>query len=446
MPSHSNVATHRRNSFLFVFNLAVIAIVALVGVLAVVQQWSANRQYDQEIAELRKAGLPVDNTSMAEWYLAQTSAQASEHWSEILAITSQFDWTHVAVKTQVSAMGYEQFPKMVAPDLPWAQAQEIGHALREFKPVIERIEQLATPGQKAVRMPLEFDGWETTLDPIQNSRNVMRLLELEFAHAIYERDPARALKALDAMEGTAAAFNWNIGWVCSLIQVAFQGYIRDSIVRSVSSNVWDDAQLAELQQRLAKNFEGAVNWNTALAGERGFSLAAIDNLVNSSYELPMLVLASPTIRLAFLQQWKHHERQPNVSLDELRARGVAILPKGLNRDATISWTWMLPSFETFAAALIRQDVQRQGTIIAVTLKRFQIKYKRWPQDLTELVGFEPQLVSDLKVQVDKHHYRERAGHALVWPKLIPSNGDMVYSPESLGDLDQIESALVIEIR
>src|SRR5690606_37668842 len=144
--------------------------------------------------------------------------------------------------------------------------------LERNRPVIAQI-HAATKHPAPVWMPIEFHGFMTLLEELQNSRSIQRLMQLETEHAIYHRDAERAMAGLESMQGVAAAFDWPICMVADLVHIALRGSHRSMVRRSLAVDLWDEDQLRHLADQLGPPQDVRQRWFDVVAGERGMMWA-----------------------------------------------------------------------------------------------------------------------------------------------------------------------------
>ena len=212
-------------------------------------------------------------------------------------------------------MGTGKLPEHLVPGGDWPDEPRIAEFLQEVRPLIAQIEQAGrypTP----VWQPIAFGGFSTLLPEIQASRAVIRLLQLEVQHALYHRDPERALRGLAAMQTTAAAFDWDFCMVADLVGIALRGIHRDAIRQSLADTDWEPAQLDQLLAQVQHPRDVAARWHRVCAGERAMVLAVLqgsreelDGMLSqetSGYPAVLLLIPSGTKkyldRMASFQQ------------------------------------------------------------------------------------------------------------------------------------------------
>lgn len=367
---------------------------------------AAAERVQAEIARIRDVGDPIDDASMSRWFIEHTSRQGTKDWNEILRL----------VRNGESGFGsIDRFPYVgpapVPPEIPrageWAEEAEVAEYLRWMQPVIQQIHQ-ATDYPHPVWQPIEFDGFKTLLEELQESRSIVRLLQLEAEHAIYHRDAERALRALDSMQGLAAAFDWPFCMVGELVQIALRGIHQSMIRRSLAADLWNEDQLQRLAEQLGPPREIPQRWQDIIAGERAMAMSTLEDPDFWDYQDPdeptvflhRWMIHLPSVREHLLERYRDMEIVAASGLEELTERAEK-LERRWNSDAERSRLQLLspnsiaemilPAVHGFALAMEREENSRRHAVTALAIKRFQMQEGNWPESLAELerVGIHP---------------------------------------------------------
>ncbi len=86
----------------------------------------------------------------------------------------------------------------------------------------------------ARRLDLEIDGVNTLLRPVQDSRNVMRVLSLEARYRIFKKDKLRAIRAIESMVTLRNAFDSRSFFVSEFSLIALQGVLLSTVQESMT--------------------------------------------------------------------------------------------------------------------------------------------------------------------------------------------------------------------
>lgn len=428
--------------------VGIISLVPLVIVLVSLcyfgyQESIAWGELKQKIAELRQAGEPLDDESMARHFEATTHKEGTKAWTEIVGICQAANNT----ASDLPIVGNGKLPLLLTPGSEWADEPRVSEYLVEIKPLLKRIQQTES-FPKPVWMPIQFDGFQTLLPAIQESRNVARILDLDATHALYHKDSERALKDIIAIQTVSESFNWRFFLVTKLVSVAITGVQRDAIQRSLTMNVWSDEQLKTLSDQLKQKYEVTEEWSSTIAGERAMAYIALNDHVTlkryvNSTTIPTPVALLPIVpstRLEILQaygDWQHLADAGEMGLSE---RAASSEKHQFAKQISLTNVYLglfMPAISAYAGAFDRLETSRRLTLTSIAIKRYQLKNQRWPKSLSELT--EVGLRLDDWTTTDKQNfgYEVDDDFAYVWstdskskqvPKLRPAPID----PDQLG--------------
>lgn len=387
----------KRKSFLFVaipLSIAMMVFLYFAGV-----QYRASQRVAGEIQRIRLSNLPVDAETQSQWFIENSSREHSDAWAEILMLGSA-----VASETEVLEnlpyLGNAAIPASIDPDKPWPSEPVVAQWLEMAKPLIDKI-HLVSRSKKPTWQPLTFEGIETLLEPIQNSRNLARILQVEVEHALYVGDSERAMRGLQSLDGLAYAFDWNICLVTDLVGIALRGIQFSMIQRSLSLDIWTDEQLAELSSQLGQRQDLAKRWRATIAGERGLT---IDEVINHGARVDSggpsgfaFLFSIPSVQESLLVAYSKMEPIADQGFDNLKKnaqefedRLADAIGSGLSID-NMGVTMLIPAVQAFAAAVIRSEDSRRFTLTAIGIKRYQLAKGQFPEGLAQLndIGLEP---------------------------------------------------------
>ncbi len=390
--------TRRRRWLLLLVSLPIVLGVIAVAVLGL-SEYRSSREVAAEIARLRAAGEPVDNETMANWFLAGTSQEGTAAWREILLAVEQVSSGEATRSFPIIGMG--NLPANLVPGGDWPDEPRIAEFLQDVRPLIAQIEQ-AGKHPTPVWQPIAFDSFSTLLPEIQASRGIVRLLTLEVQHALYHRDTERALRGLAAMRATAAAFDWDFCMVADLVGIALRGIHRDTIRRSLAETDWEPAQLDQLLAQVQHPQDIAAHWHRICAGERAMTLAWLQGsredlegmLPQKTRGYPPALLLVPSGTKRYLDRMATFQQ-----IGELGVLGMASRAQEWEKEVSQPDRWrfndmltalFLPAVATMATAYERDELDRRLTRTALGIKRYRVSEGRWPARLSDLaaVGLE----------------------------------------------------------
>ncbi len=410
--------------------LIVIALPILLGAIGVaVLAWTEyrnRREVDAQIERLRSAGQPVDDETMASWFWENTSQEGTAAWREILVQVEQIT-TSNSVIHGMPIIGHGELPDDLAPGDDWPDEARVAAFLEDARPLIAKIEDAArypTP----VWQPIAFYGFATLLPEVQAARGIMRVVHLEFLHALYHEDPQRMTRALVAMQGTAASFDWDICIVSDLVGTALRSIHRDSIRRSLSHSAWELADLDHMLDQVAQPRDFVTRWHRTIAGERAMALAVLRGdrqrlehlgvaTGRPGDSLPPWMLMSSFNR-RYLQTMETVQRLGDQGIEGLVERADEFerreFPSERLRFDDILSHMLLPAVRTWAAVQERDEYNRRLTRTAVGLKRFRLVEGRWPEKLDDLATMGLNARDWTALQAGPFGYRIEDDQAVLW--------------------------------
>lgn len=258
----------------------------------------------------------------------------------------------------------------------WKSQALVDDYLHEAQPLLELIyeaEKYPTP----VWQPMDFRGFGTLLPELQDSRQIARLLQLDFEHAILGSDRERAMRDLQAMQTTADAFDWNLFMVGELINAALRGMRYMAIQRSLYADVWTKEDLARLIVEAQQPLPLAQSWQRSLESEKAMAVAYMQG--------PMF---SPTNRLLLLGRYAEMEALAGSNPGEFAIGAGTLEHQWEERHADeLSKFWLgnlQPAIRAYAVTFDRTERSRRLVLTSLAVKLFQMTNERWPTDLQEL--------------------------------------------------------------
>lgn len=410
--------------------LIVIALPFLLGAIAVAAlawtEYRNRRAVDAEIQRLRAAGQPVDDETMASWFWENTSQDGTAAWREILVQVEQLT-TSNSVIHGLPILGHGELPKDLAPGDDWPDEARVAAFLEVARPVIDKIEDAArypTP----VWQPIAFEGFGTLLSEVQAARSIMRVVLLEFVHALYHENTQRIMRSLRAMQATAASFDWDMFMVSDLVGIALRSIHRGSIRQSLAHSAWELADLDHLLDQVAQPRDFVTRWHRTIAGERAMALTMLrgdgrmlenvtDSTGRTADSLPAwMLMASFTRR--YLQTMEAVQRLGDRGIEGLVERADEFerrqFPSEQLRFDDMLSHMLLPSIHAWAAAQERDELDRRLTRTAVGLKRFRMVQGRWPEKLDDLAAMGLNARDWTALQEGPFGYRIEDDQAVLW--------------------------------
>lgn len=274
----------------------------------------------------------------------------------------------------------------------WEADALVDDFLKQARPLFDLLYDAAkypTP----VWQPVEFHGFETMLPDLQNSRQIQRLLQLDFEHAIVHSDSDRGLRDLQAMQTTADAFDWDMFLVGELVNIALRSTYYESIQRSLYADVWSTEQLEQLMAQVRQPLPLAESWTASIESEKVMSLSYVSG---SQPPQPVGLLLSAESKLDLMRKYAKIQALSRVPLGQLTRRADELERDWRSRQSNIGAdalsSMLLPAVVGYAEAFERWERSRRMVLTSLAVKRFQLANNRWPEQLQELtqVGLSPE--------------------------------------------------------
>ncbi|MCO6457849.1 MAG: hypothetical protein J5I93_21295 [Pirellulaceae bacterium] len=457
--SNSTPATLRprfRPGGYFLLAVVPLILIAVWLLVAAVQQQQAAASVRAELERLRAAGRPVDNGSLQRWFAQHASREGTRSWHELLRLVAAAP-ARPGSPSDLPYLGNAQPPAEITPDGAWDDEPAVAEFLLAMRPVIQ---QMHAAGQHPapVWQPVEFRGYETLLEELQNSRQVVRLLQLEVEHAVYRRDAERAYRALRTMEQAAAQFDWQFCIVGELVQIALRDTHRTMILRCLAVDIWDPEQLRGMAEQVGPPRELATRWANVLNGERALLLSSLEDSKfwltdESPSALNHWVLRLPSTRNQLLEQFR--------ALDGLAAEDPATLARradqwerDLARESGARRSLLrlperlelhlLPAISGLAGALERDETSRRFTLTALAIKQYEMSAGDWPEQLEQIDQLE---ASGLRtgerrtVSGGGFGYERHGSEALLW--YVPPAAQGTWPPGPAPPIPQVPRHAVL---
>ncbi|WP_442505949.1 hypothetical protein SH528x_004767 [Novipirellula sp. SH528] len=372
-------------------------VIALLGVfvLGVKIERDAAASVKASLARLTSEGEPIGNHTLAQWMDNNTSQETTTQWRDILVATN-------GLSVRFSDLLPLDDEHELAPSQPQDDADILQRYAQQAQPIIEAIGQIQAQPEPAWQ-PVVFNGFGTLLPDLQGSRSIIYLLSFEFRVAIDQRDPSRAIHALELILKVADAYDWQIGFVSDFVYFAAVNRHRDQIRESLAIDFWDDEeQLLQLRGQVNRPHDLRDRLAKAVATERAYQLAefGITNAGPNYFEresgfeiFPLGVTATTgQSMLARYEQWKDidtttaFDKWPasdisNHENDDFGTFSILGIPIA-NTAAFLEPFYTNEGY--IASTLYRFELNRRWTLTAVAIKLFKLQHDRFPNELSEL--------------------------------------------------------------
>lgn len=380
-----------------------LVMVAVTLALGALREAEAETRFDRVVESLSEAGTPVDIHSTTVAFDQRLSRESSIEWQNLLVavheLNVRFDDVHRTI--------YEA-QAMPLPGRPWEIEPIVSRYTEQAQPIFAALDELVVDElvveDKPVWQPLIFQGFDTLLPEIQESRGLVRLLAVEFRFAVHHGDQARAAHALRLIQGVSRAFDWQIGLVSDLVEIAGLSAHRRLIRQSLEIGFWSDPQvLQELQKQLAAAEDYDARWLQMVASEQAMLASQLSRgFVDTGVKLFPYGAPAAT-RVGLLETIRRVGAVDGAgTIDHLRAIEQDFDHASIQSESTSSKStftlmgipfaisdgptgFLASDFTAAAKAYARDAMERRWTQTAVAIKRFQVEQGRWPNELQELV-------------------------------------------------------------
>lgn len=380
----------------FLVTVIPLMLLLLAAIALGLNEWRAASRVQAELARIQAAGYPIDDASMSRWFLAQSSQEGTSQWRQVLSLVTAGSLGFEIEK--LPYLGNAPLPAEIEPGSPWKSEPAVTEYLQWMRPAINDL-YAATEYPTPVWQPIEFRGFGTLLEELQDSRTLVRLLSLDVEHALYHGDGARALRSLQAMQGVAAAFDWQICIVADIVTIASLQSHQRMVQRSLSVAPWNEEQLQLLQDQFSHPREVSRRWQNVVAGERAMVLSAFTPqlLAQDHHGITQLewLWRVPSLRETTLAAYHDFELIGVPGLSGLDERASVFeqtwLSSGPQQIFSVFTHLILPASRGYADAIEREEMSRRLTLTAIAVKRFQLSTGQWPERLDQLeqVGLKP---------------------------------------------------------
>ncbi|MEW6305159.1 MAG: hypothetical protein AB1705_16915 [Verrucomicrobiota bacterium] len=245
-----------------------------------------------------------------------------------------------------------------------------------------------------------------------SQRKAAQWLAAAALNDLHRENREAALANLHALVQLVRMHHNELTLVNHMIRVAVARIALDATWEALQAGGWTDAQLAALQ-RDWQSIDLLDNFERGILGERAMGMAAREELIQSNVTRRMAVLGvQPSMRDRLLHPlWRStmantdfifYFDQLHESLEAVRRlRAGEPWPvvqqqfdagqerlSGLQDSLKGSLYWFsgmaLPNFSRAALTATRNETQRRMTVVAIALKRCQLKHGRHPAGLAAL--------------------------------------------------------------
>lgn len=349
------------------------------------------RKFQAKVAELEKAGYPVDDATLEAAYVARTDDTHTQEWLSI------FEELKGAERIPQSEGVYLLEPRSVHERFvasgPWKYDEPNRIYLEHFRDLIDRSRELAKVSER-VYFPKQFNSISTEMEELNQIRVLTRLLRLDAYMCIRENKSQQLLDDIFAIFNLAKAFESEIGIIGSLVCVAMNTTALESIGIALKAGVFNQAQLQAVQARLLEEANHTPEWHQSIRDERAIYIPAFHN--------PAIVMSKEQNRnkvmptrgwdgVKYLELMESADSVDSDNFEELLARGTEVEDEVeqshrgyLSRFDYILTGLTFPATKQMARALVTRENRVRHATYAVACSAYMLEHGRAPLTLEEL--------------------------------------------------------------
>jgi hypothetical protein len=450
------------------FPIVSLAIV-VIGIL--VFEAYEERRFQARVQQMRAEGTPVDRASLAALIRARTRSEGVVAWSEIHVIQQMLSQTRQRLPSRTGLPEDNELYRALFLDTKHPDEENIAEYLEKLRPFFRSVEN-------AVKLPKPV----TTLERIDGSMvlgfdEAQSELRLELMHALSHRQVERATTAMDLMFQVCDA---QFSDKESQSLVGKNSYLEkrieySAITRSLCANLWDEAYLRFLMERIQDDGSLDLRWRSSIVRNRALGLDEFPRFtVEQEFQMQSSGARSGIRFFPFPRNWatgpvKNFVLDGCLAYESIASKGLSQLVSkadevnkkyfGTSNNGNVLMNTIPHPFRQFeyeSNGWIHLENQRRMARTALAVKLFQIKNGEWPKGLDALseVDFsagESQTVNGEKFgyEVDgdsayvwKHQiYNKNSNHPRGWQYVIASNLRSIKSA-----LESIDGADLVRIR
>ncbi|MEM8680896.1 MAG: hypothetical protein AAGF97_16245 [Planctomycetota bacterium] len=357
-----------------------LGVTACAAAWFLLSEWRSSVRVKAELTRLASLNLPVDDESAAAAFRASTHDEGALAWAEILVSANDAPTRQLPLPI----VGNEDLPPHIDRNVPW-QDKQVAEFLDHQESVIAQVKQ-AAEFPRPVWQPLVFRGFETLLEPLQQARAVVRLLQLECEYAAYHQDAPRALEAIEAQQVVAEAFDWHLAFVSELVHLALLDMQYTTIQRTLYCELWNEDQVDRLLKQIATPLDFRFRWKTTLASERGMALATMEsgNLARLGEAYSLVPFVTPRMIESYLDESIVWETLGAEDLNTAVSRTQQY--EAAAYTGSDGWVEQLlgPALSACTQAYARSERTRRLTALALQIKAYSLRHGSWPDSLDAL--------------------------------------------------------------
>ncbi len=406
---------------LLFFGLPLLLLAVLVLTI-VFRERTARQELLARLAERQQQGLPNDNASLDSYYRQLTSEAKTEAWLSALAELKAQGYEAAYADLKLEDLYELGFP---APGAVWNEEVAIREFLEVWKGTHRQLQLLGIDQREQalpVRWPLEFQSFNTELEPIQEMRQAARLLRLKGQLAVYDRDSAGTRRSVAALLGTSEAVATHPILVASLVAIALDGMAIGLLKDALEHDVLDEGDLTAILPMLQRHATIGEGYRVAIEGEIGLALPIFDDPNLSGEEVPVGLPARSRDALIYLEHMQRIAGVPTQDLTEFQ-QGIDLEEASLRQQLSTGWVQrfdsiftglLAPAVGAAGNAFIRQCGQHRIASLAVAVRLYEKRQGQFPAVLGDLTVVGVDVTRYMPPGAQPFGYKAEKQRAVLW--------------------------------
>lgn len=384
-----------------------------------------------------------DPMRLASWYEAHKSKEQTWNFNRVLA---SCDAIFAANDAWLNHLDPTEFITPAPPDEPLPMERVVRKLASDAKPVLKLLSEIE-PEFANVWQPFVFDKEESLLPTAIKSRNLIRLLKIEFLDAYHAGENQRAIEAIVLLDRFYGGEYRTISAAEETIRMEAESTLRKLVLHSLVHDVWNESDLARIQSLLSKEAHWQRRWNDLTRGQILRDRPWEDRIFYG-YAFRSLWLLCPAMHVAPSERHDLARRFTTIIADDHVASAKHLQEiTGLERPLSgsksspgardSSWAadrWIqfpqmnsdwreLGLFNNYAGVahdLADAFKEKRLTQCAIAIKRFVKRYDRFPDSLSQLTehGLPAEVLNDRGIALFRYEPIKRDSVRL-WLRAFP---------------------------
>lgn len=377
----------------------------------------------QKLADLRDAGLPIDNQSMDTWYRQRTDPTDATAWQVVFAQLGSPEF-----KTLTT--GIETFDSRARDtgrkEGQWPAEEASRKLLAETTELRSEIRRLAAKRVR-VQFPVVFDSLKTLLTTRPPMITATRLLNVEGDVALQDKQSPEIVATTISIFDLATIVKSDGTLIMHLTHVAVRGVGFKIAKEALENDLIDAADLEQLESYLLQPHVSDKWFREAMQAERATALPVFFEpskyIGEGDSKIPRNYQAAAQDKLHYLEFMEQIENLEELPLASALEKSNQIeLDLNNNRKAAgmlgvREWmltSLLLPATNASFGTYCRDRQQLNMALHGIAIRRYQDQFGEFPRDLFALkdVGFDT--LAHMPVGNKPMGYRLEGDEAVLW--------------------------------